>query len=206
MTEDDKERFIDLMRDVCAYYATDLTEFLVNVWWNVLHVYSFDAVKAATTRYIALPDTGTFFPKVSDVVKLLGGTAMDNAQLAWTKVVRAVRQVGGHMSICFDDGIINSVIADMGGWVALCNTLSDDSMPFKAREFETRYRAAALRGLTSWPRYLTGRIEQANGTEYAAHTPPAILFGDRVKAELVWDKGATGVGHNFELPRPIASH
>ena len=44
---------------------------------------------------------------------------MQQAQQAWSKVLNAVRRMGGDATVIFDD-LIHSVIDDMGGWVRLC--------------------------------------------------------------------------------------
>ena len=95
---------------------------------------------------------------------------------AWTQVATAIREVGAYHSVIFANPLIHRVIRDMGGWIALCHSKTTD-LPFRAREFETRYRAVVLHPPADCPRQLTGWLEQEN--RLGGYSPPdPVLIGD----------------------------
>lgn len=182
--------FRDLMKGVHDFYAKDLSEFAMSVWWESMRQYDLPAVQQAMNRHVMNPDAGQFMPKPADVVRMLGGTTADAALRAWAKVDRAVRQVGPYASVAFDDALIHRVLHDMGGWVGL-GQKSEDEWPFVAREFETRYRGYAMRNeRPEYPPVLIGLAEAENGTRGMRSEPPRLI-GDAEKARIVLSGGTT---------------
>jgi len=132
---------------------------------------------------------------------LAGGNA-DRSQLAWSKVDRAARCVGGWQSVVFDDPAIHAVIDGMGGWVRLC--LSDgDEWPFKQREFETRYRGLLLRGEFEYPRKLVGMAELQNAIAGHASDAP-LMVGDETNCRAVYQAGGDSALAMFKPMRELS--
>lgn len=184
MIDEDRSTFFDLLADVYAFYGRDFSAFAGSVWWQALTPFDLPAVRSAFGRNCANPDTGQFLPKPADVVRMLQGGTQDSALRAWASVDRAVRQVGTHQSVAFDDALIHRVIHDMGGWAAL-GTKTDDEWPFVAREFENRYRGYRMRSETPpFPRVLIGLAEAQNSRQGRA-SQPAVLVGDAARARDV---------------------
>lgn len=189
MQPTDKTGLFQLLQGVYDFYGKDLSEFALSVWWEAMRPFDFAAVRDALNRHCVNADGGQFLPKPADVVKLLAGGTQDAALMAWAKVDRTVRCVGTYRSVCFDDPIINAVIADMGGWVAF-GTKEDREWPFVAKEFETRYRGYRLRGhLESYPRVLPGIVERDNASRGFAHTE-IVLIGNAEAAQRVLAGGS----------------
>ena len=191
MNNSDKEKFYLLINSVWSFYGKTLTPMMVQILWNALSSYDLQAVSSAFDRHLVNPDTGQFPPKPADVVRLLDGGTEDNAQLAWAKVDRAVRLVGSYQSVVFDDPIIHAVLLDMGGWIAL-GKCTEDEWPFRAREFEKRYRGYTLRGMVDYQRKLTGIAEAQNETAGQKSKPP-IMIGDATKCQIVYQGGKVQV-------------
>lgn len=189
MQASDFQEFRTLITDVHSFYRQDVSTFSLDVWWQSMRAYDFPAVREALGRHTMNPDTGQFMPKPADVVKMLRGSTMDSALVAWAKADRAIRSVGPWLSVCFDDPLINAVISEMGGWIELTR-VSDKELPFRAKEFENRYRGYCVRSqIPNYPAYLTGIAEQQNSFEGKAVEPP-VLIGDATKAQAVLQKGS----------------
>lgn len=182
-----------------ALYDKPLNDVVLSVWWEALQPYALQEVTRALTAHIRNPDSGQYVPKPADVVKGLAGGIQNTAQAAWTKVDSAVRKIGPHRSVAFDDAIIHRVIADMGGWVRL-NTKASEEWPFIQKEFETRYRGFAMTGgVTQYPAQLTGIAEDYNrreainiSGELEHKTNPVALIGNAQAAQAVIANGSSG--------------
>lgn len=170
MEEQDRKDFFNLVADVYGFYRTDCTKFALNVWWESCRQFNFSAVRDAFNRHAMNPDNGQFCPKPADLVKLIGGGTQDGALVAWSKVNKAIRSIGPYQTVVFDDPIIHKVISDMGGWISLGN-LTEEELPFKAKEFENRYRGYRIRGeISEVPEKLIGLADAdriARGLEEA---------------------------------------
>lgn len=191
MAPTDREALYALIRDVHSFYRQDTSAFAFAVWWEAMKPYDLTAVRDAMNRHAVNPDNGQFCPKPADVVKLIRGGTKDAALLAWAKVDQAVRSVGTYRSVCFDDPLINAVLADMGGWIAL-GQVDEDDLPFRAKEFENRYRGYVLRGpLVDYPRALPGIAERDNAALGRSAPKDLVFVGDAVRAQLVHERGAS---------------
>lgn len=163
MTEEDKPRFASLMTGLSDYYRRELSKVTIRIYWEGLREYDYEAIEQAAWAHTQLPDdAGHWMPQISDLKKMIVGRTEDQAQLAWTKVDAAVRQIGVWEDVAFDDAIIHRVLADMGGWVRICSH-EDKDWPFVAKEFVTRYRGFKMTGQTpDYPRYLQGTASTHN--------------------------------------------
>ncbi len=161
----------------------------MRLYWCALEQFELAEVKAAFQAHLSNPDTGQFMPKPADVMRYVKGGTQTQALQAWSKVANAIRSVGGHASVVFDDPLIHVVIEEMGGWISLCQTLLKD-LPFRANEFEKRYAAYVLHPPLHYPKQLTGLIEgqnRMNGYDYAIKPP--LLIGDPKRALQVLQNG-----------------
>jgi hypothetical protein len=185
----DKPGFFALIADVYAFYKSDFSEFAGRVWWEAMLPYDFAAVADALNRHCVNPDSGQFLPRPADVVKMLSGSTQDAALVAWSKVDRAVREVGTYRSVVFDDPVIHRVVTDMGGWVPL-GAKAEDEWPFVRNEFVNRYRGYRMRSET--PDYLPvliGIAEAANSKAGFAIDAP-LLIGNAKAAKAVLAGGS----------------
>lgn len=187
MRDNERKEFCDLAHSVWSFYRQTLTPMMTQILWQALRGYDLQAISKAFDKHLMNPDTGQFPPKPADIVRLLDGGTEDQAQLAWAKVDKAVRQVGAYQSVVFDDAVIHAVLMDMGGWIALGNC-TEDEWPFKAREFEKRYRGYTLRGMVQYQRQLTG-IAEAQNQQAGRQVQPPIMFGDAGRCRLVYQGG-----------------
>lgn len=174
MESTEKDSFFSLMADVHAFYRQDISRFALGVWWEALKAFDYRAVKDAFNRHAVNPDNGQFCPKPADIVRLIAGGTQDAALIAWTRVQKAVREQGMYRSVNFEDPIINAVLKDMGGWVAI-GQIREDKLPFRAKEFENRYRGYRQRGEVPMVGALLGIADGDNQTKGFALSAPAMV-------------------------------
>lgn len=190
MIDADRAPFFGLVADVYAFYGREFSEFAGGVWWTAMRPYDLAAVQDAMGRHCVNPDAGQYLPKPADVVRMLQGGTQDAALVAWACVDRAMRHVGTHESVAFDDPLIHRVIHDMGGWVLL-GSRDDREWPHVAREFETRYRGYRMRSeRPAYPPVLIGSAEAGNTRQGLSSLPP-VLVGDAEGARAVIAAGAS---------------
>ena len=186
----DRKPFRAMLEAVAALYARDLSADVMALYWSALQAFDLAAVRAALDRHVKNPDAGQFFPKPADLIRMLEGTTVDSAAQAWAKCERAMRSVGGHVDVVFDDATIHRVVEDMGGWPKLCMTLEAD-LPFRAKDFQTLYRGYALRReIPSHPPRLLGRFSTQN-LQAGQPVQPPVLVGDAQACERVMLGGTT---------------
>lgn len=183
----DREVFVRALMGVAEIHSKKLSAFQIELYWNVLTAYPVGDVTTAMERHMADPDVGQFMPKPADIIRQIAGSGDTQAMLAWTKVEKAMRTVGSYRSVVFDDWKIHAVVRDMGGWLALCE-MNTDELPFRAREFEKRYRGYTTS--QAYPPKLIGRSEAYNQAEgYEKFVEPPVLIGNQERALLVHDRG-----------------
>lgn len=190
MLDTDKKAFTELLRATLDVYGKETSVGVITIWWEALRRFEYAEVRAAFSRYLQNVDTGQFAPKPADIIRVLeGGSTEGRALGAWTKVHDAIRLVGSYQSLVFDDPIIHAVVQDMGGWISLCSIQSEE-VPFRATEFQKRYRAAIHNPPRSYPCRLIGISEAENGRNGLQIEPP-MLIGDESACQRVLASGST---------------
>lgn len=190
MKNGDRKQFVSYLVACAEVYGREVGDGAIGIWWDALRGYSIEEIEEAFGRHLRSPDVGQFMPKPADVLRMLEGTSVDAAQVAWAKVDRAMRAVGPWPSVCFDDAIAMRVLHDMGGWIALA-TKSSEEWPFVANEFRTRYHGYRSRGESpEYPPRLIGLTDAENAQR---KYPPSelVLVGDAERAKLVSERGTT---------------
>lgn len=194
MQKNELEPFAAMLRLVAEQYGKTLSPELVRLYFDGLSHLPLEAVRAAMNAHLRNPDSGQFMPKIADLIRALGGSTLDAAQLAWTRVMDAVALVGTYESVCFDDAVTQRVIADMGGWIAL-GAVSERELPFRQREFESRYRAYRARSeAPEHPAVLPGILDRDNWANGYATSQEPRLIGDQARALEVQRSCTDGAG------------
>ena len=188
MTEKDFDEFENVISGVGDLYGKKMSEWGLSIWWESLRNYDLKAIRDALSKHVRNPDSGQFMPKPADVIKMLHGSTVDSALVAWAKVDRAVREVGAYQDVVFDDPVIHRVIEDMGGWIAF-GSKTETEWPFTAREFENRYRGYAGRGTTPEYRSVLTGISNAHNQQQGFKTAEPVLIGNAKVAREVMSLG-----------------
>lgn len=165
-------------------YDKETSEQLIDIYWQALQRFELHEVKKAVEQHINNPDSGQYFPKPADLIKLIIGSSKQQALQAWSKVYKAILAIGAYQSVVFDDYLIHAIVSDMGGWVNLCLTSLKD-LSFKAQEFQKRYMMLLNKAPISYPKYCCGINVQADHVNIEP-----LLIGDLVKAKEVMQKGS----------------
>lgn len=188
MSEEDRKPFAEMIAGVYELYNRPLSESILEMWWTTMVRFDLASVREALGRHAMNPDAGMFIPKPADVVRELGGTSADASMLAWSKVVNAIKAIGTHESVTFDDPIVNRVLKDLGGWYWL-GTQKESEMPFIEKRFRDAYRAWRQRGLSgSDPvSHLPGLFELSNGHMYPDSVKAPKLIGDLRAARALYE-------------------
>lgn len=188
MDEHDKNRFAELIAGLAQTFLTDVAIADIENYWLFLRHYTLSDIEQAIVNFCISPEGNRFMPKPGELIAALEGNATQQAQQAWTKIINAVRQIGGDATVVFDDPLIHAVLHDMGGWIRLCTMYSKDE-PFKQREFESRYVAYRRNPPKKYPRKLIGRMDAGNtALGYSVNKIP-IAIGEEKKALAVFEKG-----------------
>lgn len=188
MDNNEQIRFVTLLTGVADYYGKTLAHAVIELYWQGLRQYDYQAVEKALWDHTQNPDNGQFMPKIADVTRNLQGRTQDQASLAWSKIDSAVRRIGTYRDVVFDDGIIHRVLSDMGGWIAL-GKKTEDEWPFVAKEFENRYRGYKMRGeVPEFPSLLIG-IANAQNVVAGMPKQEPVLIGVSEKAKQVMIAG-----------------
>ena len=187
MKSTDKQQFMQLMTGIGEYYGKQMSPMLIDIYWNGLQSYDFEAVKAAINAHVRNPDTGQFMPKIADVEKFAHGNTGTRAMQAWVKVARAVQEIGTYRTVQFDDPIIHAVIDDMGGWPAIGQIMNDE-LPFKIKEFEKRYMAyLQVAPVRKPPDMLLGIYDRTNRTLGYVGEMDTVLISDNREVKKLSD-------------------
>lgn len=192
-TIEERRRFASLLTALSDYYKSEISKAVAGIYWNGLKQYDYEAIEKAAWAHTQLPDeAGRWMPRNSDLIKMIEGSTVDQAAVAWSKVDTAIRVRGTWDDVVFDEAIIHRVIADMGGWVNI-GSKDDKEWPFLAKEFQTRYRSFRMRAETpDYPAKLTGIANAQNQSGGKPLLPP-ILLGDPDAAKRVLKGGCGAV-------------
>lgn len=187
MKPQEQKQFLEVLAGVHDFYGKDLSKFAVAVWLQACETLDVEQVTKALSAHLMDPERGQFMPKPADIVRQIQGTSTDRSLIAWGKVMDACQRVGAYTSVCFDDGIIHAAIEDMGGWVKLCRSKTDE-LGYIQKRFCDSYKAYATRGDTSYPALLIGEHDIGNAVKgYAPFAP--VLIGNPEKAQRVLARG-----------------
>lgn len=192
MLDSDRSQFYALMTGLFELYGKKASKELLGLYYGALKSYEIADLVRAANQHSLDPDAGQFMPKPADFVRHIDGSKQTRAMRGWTAVDKAIRFVGPYESVVFDDPIIHAVIQDMGGWLSLCDTKTEDDLKFRRHEFEKRYQGYALQGGTSeYPARLVG-LTEADCARLNKPVPAPKLIGDPERARRVLLTGSTG--------------
>lgn len=193
MLASDFQGFETLMKMQIAYYrAKDISDTMIVMYFDDLADFSAAEIESAFRNHRQQPETGRFFPRVSDLIALLQGGTKTRGVAAWDEAIRAISRVGSYESPDFSDPLIRSCIDRMGGWPNFC-AMSDDwtdedgtfhkgDKEFKRLQFVERYQSYLRNPPSDAPARILGRHEIANRTSQYADDPRALASGRPILA------------------------
>ncbi len=143
------------------------------------------------------------FPSPAAVRSFAGSVGLsdsDRATIAWAKVRESIRKVGGYATVTFDDPLITASIREMGGWVQLCETNTDD-LKWREQDFRRIYGAIAKAGIGD-ASPLAGICERTNAKLGYAPQEPAVV----VETGLPLHPAAPALPVTEREPKRLTSH
>lgn len=178
MTERDKTEFSACLKAAADLYGRPaLSTEALKIFFILLAKYSLAQVKKALQEHMR---ASPFMPKPCDVIKRIEGTEEERAIAAWGLVSKAVERWGYYESVKFPSPAIHYAIAQMDGWMRFCRSLTEDNMPFRARDFKAAFvlgeRCASWTGENGTVRvlpHLPGWCELNNRSQGLA-LPPQV--------------------------------
>lgn len=188
MNNNDLIIFTKMLIDLGEVYSKTISVTLTNFYWQSLKHLGLPALKRAIEAHIKNPDHGQYFPKPADFIRLIEGSKEHRALKAWSKVRKAINQIGAYNTVVFDDALIHAVLQEMGGWINLCTT-SIKEISFRANEFQKHYMIFLEQPPNSYPKYCCGIIENINNKK-GYTTKNQIFIGDLEKAKQVMFTGS----------------
>ena len=138
-----KERFAEIMSGLAEMYKQTLSEFMLDMYYDLLQNYDYPQVERAIKKVMANYKYSTM-PKPADILEYLEGTRDDKALIAWLQAKEAVSKGGYYASIIFKDPIIAHVLNELGGWQEFC-CAEISELPFIEKRFMEMYRVFAKR-------------------------------------------------------------
>lgn len=187
MDNSDVVEFTQTWAGAFAAVGKEATDIAIEMAFEVLKGHELADIKRAVMTHIS---TSPYPPKPSDINELINGDPESRKLKAWSMVEDAIRRVGGHESVVFDDPATMVVIEEMGGWIGLCK-ITDKELPFKRNEFVKRMTPYLHTPPTDHPKRLCGVNEQANRGQYPELTQEPKLIGNPERARLVYEGGET---------------
>ena len=187
MQASQQNQFFSMLTGVCELYGKTASPQLMALYWSLLQGYDLADVQRAFGQHAMNPDTGQYMPKPADVVRYIDGGSQSRAALAWQKVEKAMRTVGGGDSVVFDDPVIHATLGVLGQWPEFCKTEMSE-LHFLQSRFIKQYQAFCVNTPADYPRLMVGRY-QAENTRSGFHSAPPVLIGDAGKCRQTYLAG-----------------
>jgi hypothetical protein len=186
MNQSEKSITIDIIHGCAELLNRQLSTAAIGLYLKALEDLDFHEVSYAFSDCVR---NKRFFPSPAEIRELVMGppeTLEDTALIEATKVLNAIRRIGSHSSVVFDDPVTMAVIQQhSGGWERL-NDLTEQEVKFWMKDWQKAYATFARAGLKSYG-VLYGSIDRDNsakGIDIENHPP--VMIGDQDKAMKVW--------------------
>jgi len=192
MNTNDMEEFDRLWAEAHEVYGRKPEPRVVYMVFQALIAFPIEDIERALCRHLTNPDTGQYPPKPADIVRLIQGSSQTTSGEAWAKVDRAIRCVGIHRTVVFDDPKVHAAIERLGGWQKICMT-EEKEYPFLRNNFLKLYQGFTVQPPETFPRKLIGTCEHENSQHDSfmrgrSKNEP-VLIGDPERARLVYQGG-----------------
>jgi len=176
MIKSEIKEFTALIMAIAEVYGKKISNEAVLLYFDTLKDLSFQEIKAGMKMHCEDPIDGKFWPLPAHIRGKVCRPEKTSV-IVWSEVENALCKHNYYDTVKFEDGTINAVIRDMGGWMWLSSHMDADE-PWTQKEFERRYMSyKAQKIVLDEP--LIGFIEQENRTKgYLENVPDTKLIGD----------------------------
>jgi hypothetical protein len=125
-----KQDFLVLMVEAGNAYSTKVEKGQMSAYYDMLSQYPADALRQAFRDHIR---SSEWFPKVSQIIALIEGSAKQKSADSWGRVLKEIRQTGSYGEPRVSPEIAEA-IAKIGGWKHVCS-LTHRELEFKSKDF-----------------------------------------------------------------------
>jgi hypothetical protein len=182
MNKTELKDFSAFLCTIAEIYNRKLTEAALLLYFDTLKDLEFTQIRKAVKAHCEDPDNGKFFPLPAHIRAYLCKPPKSGL-MAWAQVERAIFKQGYYSTVQFEDGTINAVIKDLGGWQWLCSQNIDE--PWTQKEFERRYEAYRASGI-QLHEPMVGFFESDNrNRNFLDYVPETILISDNGETKLL---------------------
>lgn len=193
MTIDDMEQFQEIMTVLNESFGDinrPVSDIKMRFYFKALSDLTIDQLNDAA---IILANTKVIhtFPTPAEIRQAVEGNPHDQGQIAFDKLITAVRSIGPYQTVIFDDPAIHAFIQSYGGWEEICDKTVED-WKYMRNEFVKGY--TGFQRIYDVPLQLTGIHDAANRCKGIDHCIPPSIVGDRAKAIAWTERAALGRG------------
>lgn len=145
MTDDDRPAFARGLYALGETFNEPVSELRAEAYFDALRDLPIVDVLNAMRQAIK---AGRFFPRPVEIREAIEGSTEDQAEIAWTHLLREVRRVGYTGTPMWPDEATRRAALELyGGWVRLCESLPGDGpgLYAAAKQFKATFRAYANR-------------------------------------------------------------
>jgi hypothetical protein len=168
MTENDSNKFKELIAAINETYGEQFSQAQTLLWWNMFKPHSIQVFEQAVYQHMACPDTGMFTPKPANIMKFINGTSKQNEQalddkseIAWHVIEGEIRRIGSHTTLRMEDRQALAAVKAIGGWKKICG-LTISELTWAHKEFVAAYKNYERTDVNLLPDKLPGRIHLEN--------------------------------------------
>lgn len=184
MDKTDLKAFEKIMTSLNELYgdpSKQISDLKMELYYKALSDLSIEQLNDAV-NILCQTKTIKTWPLPAEIRQAVEGNPQDKAQVAFDKLITAVRSIGSYQTVIFDDPAIHAFVQSYGGWEEICDKTVDD-WKYMRNEFIRGYNG--FTGRTDVPLQLTGIHDAVNRAKGWSHRIPPSIIGDRAKA-LAW--------------------
>jgi len=175
MKKSDLKEFTSFLLAIAEVYGKKMSDASVVIYFEALKDCEFTDIRRGFKLHCEDPEEGRFMPLPAHIRGRICKPSKTGL-IAWKQVMDAFCAYNYYDSVQFEDGVINAVIKDMGGWMWLSNQNLEE--PWTQKEFERRYEAYKSQGIEVHER-LPGFFELDNRARgYLEYVPDTKLISD----------------------------
>jgi hypothetical protein len=134
-THEEQKRIKETFLGLAEIHRKELSKLEVKMYWRILERYEAKDVYEALVMAI---ETTKFFPKPTELIELIMGTAIDRASLAWMRFLDILSSTSAADSVEFEDTRLSAIVDFFGGWDAV-HIWRQDEMTWRRLDFVKIY-------------------------------------------------------------------
>ena len=189
MDNSDLKAFEKIMTSLNELYgdpSKQTSDLKMELYFNALKDLSIEQLNDAV-NILCQTKTMRTWPLPAEIRQAVEGNPQDKAQLAFDKLLLAVRSIGPYQTVIFDDPAIHAYIMSYGGWAEICDKTTED-WKYMRNDFVRGYSGYSRQAATV-PLQLTCIHDAVNRCKGIDHRIPPAIIGNEAKA-LEWTEKA----------------